>query len=231
MVGVRIALTIVSETPVSVGAGGSVGTLADKSIVRDGWGRPTIPGSQVKGKLRWAAEQILRGLDYDIPTPFEEPKQPPDHTVEQEKLVWMLFGDARQRSPLFFHDLPGVVGDTAQLDALRSSPEQHQSLIRPSVAINRRRGTAEDQRLLFQEVAPEVLRFHANPAISGRLGDRRQIALLWAALRLTTRWGSAKSRGLGWARVETRIWAGEEELDEATLRQDLRDLLPGRGGR
>lgn len=227
MVEVRIALTIASETPLSVGAGGSVGTLADKSIVRDGWGRPTIPGSQVKGKLRWAAEQILRGLGQEIPTPFDTPPE----RVERETLVRALFGSPGQRSPLYFIDLPGVIGDTAQMGALRSSPEQHQSLIRPSVTINRQRGTAEDQRLLFQEVAPEVLRFHADPAIHGRLEDRRQIALLWAALRLTTRWGGAKSRGLGWASVDAQIWADRDELDEDALRQDLCDLLPKRGGR
>jgi CRISPR/Cas system CSM-associated protein Csm3 (group 7 of RAMP superfamily) len=65
-----IDLTITLDSALSIGAGGSAGTIADKSIVRDGWGRPTIPGSQVKGKLRWAIEQLLRGLGHDIPPPF-----------------------------------------------------------------------------------------------------------------------------------------------------------------
>ncbi|PDW00304.1 hypothetical protein CJ255_20815 [Candidatus Viridilinea mediisalina] len=42
-------MTLTSHSALSVGAGGSSGTLADKSIVRDGWGRPLIPGSQLKG--------------------------------------------------------------------------------------------------------------------------------------------------------------------------------------
>lgn len=223
----RIALTITSQTPVSVGAGGSAGTIADKTIVRDGWGRPLIPGSQVKGKLRWAAEQLLRGMDHAIPAPGDEPER-----EEMETVVRSLFGSPQRRSPLYFADLPGVIGDLQQLDALRSSPEQRRTLIRPSVAINRQRRTAADKLLIFQEAAPELMRFASERAVTGTVDGLEQAALLWAAARLTTRWGGAKSRGLGWASLEARVWLGDEETeqDEATLRQALRDLVRRPGG-
>lgn len=223
----RIALTITSQTAVSVGAGGSAGTIADKTIVCDGWGRPLIPGSQVKGKLRWAAEQLLRGLGQDIPAPSDGTER-----EELDTLVRRLFGSPQLRSPLRFADLPGVIGDLEQIESLRASPEQHQAQIRPSVAINRQRGTAADKLLIFQEAAPETMRFHAADAVIGTIASLEEAALLWAAARLTTRWGGAKSRGLGWASVAARVWVREEkpdaedhELDDQALRQALRDLV------
>ncbi len=221
----RIALTITSRTPVSVGAGGSVGTLADKSIVRDGWGRPIIPGSQVKGKLRWAAEQLLRGLGQDIPAPFEGRER-----EELDTLVRSLFGSPQQRSPLFFADLPGVIGDPAQLEALRDKPEQRRSQIRPSVALDRQRRTVAEKLLVFQETALETTRFHAERAITGRVDSFDHAALLWAAARLSTRWGGARSRGLGWAEVTARVWVDGDERSADQLRADVRALVARSGG-
>lgn len=233
----QMTLTITSHSALSVGAGGSSGTIADKSIVRDGWGRPLIPGSQVKGKLRWAAEQLLRGLGHAIPAPADGSER-----EETPNLVRSLFGSPQHRSPLHFADLPGIIGELEQLDALRSSPEQRRTQIRPSVAIDRRRGTAADRLLIFQEAAPELMRFHAERAVTGTIATLEEAALLWAAARLTTRWGGAKSRGLGWASLEARVWLHEDqgaeeeetkpqqEQDEESLRQALRGLALGRGG-
>ena len=222
----QIAVTVTSRTPVSVGAGGSVGTLADKSIVRDGWGRPIIPGSQVKGKLRWAAEQLLRGLGQDIPEPFEGPAR-----EELSTLVRDLFGSPQHRSPLFFADLPGVIGDPAQIAALRDSPEQRRSQIRPSVALDRRRRTAADKLLVFQETALEMTRFHSERAVIGRVASLDHVALLWAAVRLSTRWGGARSRGLGWAEVSAQVWVDDNERSADQLHEDVRALVMHSGGR
>jgi CRISPR/Cas system CSM-associated protein Csm3 (group 7 of RAMP superfamily) len=230
MTTLRITVTITGITALSVGAGGSSGTLADKSVIRDGWGRLIIPGSQLKGKVRWAVEQVLRGLGADIPSPFDEAAR-----VEQRTLVRALFGSPEHQSPLFFADLPGVIGATDQLAAVRTSPEQRRSQIRPSVSINRRRGVAEDARLLFQETALEDMRFFSERAISGdmrKLSDPQgYAALLWAGLTLTTRWGGAKSRGLGWATMDAEVRLDEQVIDATELKQALIRLLNAeRGG-
>lgn len=221
MTKLQIALTIISHTALSVGAGGSAGTIADKSIVRDGWGRPIIPGSQVKGKIRWGAEQLLRGIGQNIPSPFDE-----SPLVEQDKsLIRVLFGSPDHRSPLHFADLAGLVGNVEQMEQLRTSPEQHRSQIRPSVSINRRRGVAEDARLLFQETAIEQTRFHHERAIQGVLETPEHAALLWAGIKLTDRWGGAKSRGLGWSAVEVAVFLNEEKLRDTELTDQVRALL------
>lgn len=217
-----IQLAITLDTALSIGAGGSAGTLADKSIVRDGWGRPLIPGSQVKGKLRWAVEQLLRRMGQDIPAPF-------DTDVEKETLVRELFGSPKQRSQLHFADLPTTIVAADQACSM-----QHRlSQIRPSVSINRRRGTAEDQRLLFQETTLERMEFKHERAITGKLpavSADQYAALLWAALRLTDRWGGAKSRGLGWATIKATVHLDDLEIGETALANALRSALTQAGG-
>lgn len=207
---VVIDLTITTLTPLSVGAGGSSGTLADKSIVRDGWGRPLIPGSQVKGKTRHAAEALARGLGYSVADQMS--------TFDKRCVIQPIFGAAgSRRSPLHFSDLLLV-----EQGSDPSNPVDHDVTglrtghVRPSVAINRRRGTAEDQRLLFQETTVGGVVFANSQAIVGRLNSERELALLLAALRLTTRWGGAKSRGLGWAEVRAAAsWNGAPFDDSA----------------
>jgi len=195
-VDLTIGLCLVANTALSVGAGGSAGTLADKTIVRDGYGRPIIPGSQLKGKLRHAAEALARSLAFaNLPIDFDDETQP-------ESVITQVFGSPNQRASLVFADLVGVVGETNQIDTLKNEPEQRRSQIRPSVALNRRRRVAEDARLLFQETSIEGMRFVADRAIVGTVPDASYAGLLWAALLLTTRWGGASSRGLGWMTIE-----------------------------
>ena len=100
----RVDLRITIETALSVGGAGSVGTLADKSILRDGWNRPILPASQVKGRVRHACEAIARGLG--IPTcrsPLAEttcphhPDVPPGPKGERRCLICQVL--ARQPSP------------------------------------------------------------------------------------------------------------------------------------
>jgi CRISPR/Cas system CSM-associated protein Csm3 (group 7 of RAMP superfamily) len=213
MYNIRIDLTITARTALSVGAGGSAGTLADKSIIRDGYDRPIIPGSQVKGKARHAVEAVLRGLGLDksVPEHFDAPCD-----SKNPNPVHRIFGAAQCGSPLRFADLHSFSDQTRRL-----SPEARAifSSIRPSVTINRERGVAQEQRLLLQETAVETLAYHSTHAITGQLSDEGLAALLWAALKLTPRWGGAKSRGLGWADVAIGVlW------DDATTPMSEKDL-------
>jgi hypothetical protein len=93
------------------------------------------------------------------------------------------------------------------------------------VAINRRRGTADDERLLFQETALEGMIFAARPAIGGALPDIEHLALLWAALRAVDRWGGAKSRGLGWATTRMEVIANGQPQHDDDLEAALRSLV------
>ncbi|NJN19621.1 MAG: hypothetical protein HC822_26960 [Oscillochloris sp.] len=215
MARLEIDLRITARTAVAVGAGGSAGSRVDRSIVRDAWGRPLIPGSQLKGRVRHAAEQILSAVGQDVPAHFDD---------ERATLIRDLFGSPEHPSPLFFHDLPSTI-----------MPEPPESItarrlvrLRPSVALSRRRRIAEESLLVLQEVGAEGMIFAAEQAICGEVPDEPQIALLWAALKLADRWGGGKSRGLGWTTVEATIrWDGVV-IDEIRLAQTLRRISGGR---
>ena len=228
---IEIALRVTALSPFSIGAGGSAGTLANKSILRDGRNRPIIPGSQVKGKVRHAAEALLRGVGRGAETPahFDD---------ERETWIGLIFGTIKRRSPLYFADLAATLEPAGRLEpALRQSEDgapifdrRLLSAIRPSVSLSRSLGTAENARLLFQEISPEALVFESPEAIVGALDALGHAALLWAALRLNHSWGGAKTRGLGWATPEVRVrWEGRL-LEEGELAQELRKLLPGEAG-
>lgn len=210
----RIDLVITCDTALSVGAGGSSGSLADKSIMRDGWGRPLIPGSQVKGKIRHASEALLAQLGKAVPAHFND---------DTDTLIRQIFGSPKYRSPLRFCDLIGLPEGEDRANPVIAA----RSLvsIRPSVSINRQRGTAEDARLFFQEMALDGLIYVATPAIYGEVNDPRHAALLWVALRLSTRWGGGSTRGLGWATVKPTLWVDDVEHKDEALSDDLRALL------
>jgi CRISPR/Cas system CSM-associated protein Csm3 (group 7 of RAMP superfamily) len=211
----RIALTVTAESAMSVGAAGSAGTLADKSILRDSYHRPIIPGSQVKGRLRHAGEALAQSLNLPVQHHFDDDDEQNDNIIRQ------IFGSPQVPSPLRFADLVCDIPETAG-----RGPGISQ--IRPSVTINRRRGIAEDQRLLLQEVTRPGLLFFSERAITGKLEHVTQVALLWAALKLTERWGGAKSRGLGWCRLEAQVyWDGQQPMDDVELAQALRGLTQG----
>ncbi|NJM05883.1 hypothetical protein HC891_06315 [Candidatus Gracilibacteria bacterium] len=208
---IAVDLAITTRVPLSVGAGGSSGTRADKSILRDGLGRPLIPGSQLKGRLRHSAEQLVHALDLPGQRHFDDDEG-------NLNAIRALFGSPNYPSPLRFADLISTIAPKTIDQA---------SALRPSVALSRRRRVAEDARLLLQEVALEGQVYQARSAIVGRIAesDLPLLGLLWGAIQLTDRWGGAKSRGLGWASSSATFrWDGTA-LTTFELAQALR-LLP-----
>ncbi|GAB4193368.1 MAG: hypothetical protein OHK0022_08160 [Roseiflexaceae bacterium] len=225
---IEIELRVTALSPFSVGAGGNAGTLLNKTILRDGRGRPIIPGSQVKGKARHTAEALLAGVGLEDQVTLHQDNRRKDEE-QNRTLIGRIFGTATHRSPLRFADLTATLGqpDQPATGAHPSPPLESRlySTARPSVSLNRRRGAAEEARLLFQEISHEQLVFAEPKAVVGTLDDLGHAALLWAALRLIHSWGGAKTRGLGWGQVDLKLrWDGVvQEAD--VLEQALRALL------
>lgn len=220
-------LTAVIDTALSVGAGGSSGSLADKPIVRNAEKNLLIPASQLKGRLRHECEKIARGLGWSIcesPNPqtmcpqragvpgnFEREEYEFTDAIAGQKnhhcLICQIFGDPALPSRAIFDDLIY----TEDPDNL--PPE----VLRPGVTINRYRRTAEDQKLYFLETSPAnaKLRFegkiHLQPKLKPDLPDYAK-ALILAGLKHITALGGSKSAGLGWLH-----WAeiAPLEVDEA----------------
>ncbi|NWJ97030.1 MAG: CRISPR-associated RAMP protein Csx10 [Chloroflexi bacterium] len=178
---VQLSLTLTVETALSIGAGGSSGGFADKTIVRKADNLLLVPGSHLKGRLRHACEVIARAAGYEVCSgpraeklcPQRESKPNPAGRVSLNKLtgqehdsndqyciVCQLFGAPAYPSPLQFHDL---VLEEAEIDSTATSEEAKKeekqarlglhglAVVRPGVSVNRMRGVAEDNRLYFTE--------------------------------------------------------------------------------
>jgi len=196
-------ITAIIDTALCIGAGGSSGSLADKPIVRNTEGNLLIPASQLKGRLRHECEKIARGLKWDIcysPNPqsmcpqraglggnFERVEYHVSNYKSHHCLICQIFGNPVLPSRSIFDDL------VCEQDA-----ETLSEIIRPGVTINRRRRTAEENRLYFLETSPAntKLRFTGNIYLS-HVPDYAS-PLILAGLRHINALGGSKSAGLGW---------------------------------
>ncbi|MDF2387428.1 CRISPR-associated protein Csm3 [Nostoc ellipsosporum NOK] len=201
-------ITAVIDTALCVGAGGSSGSLADKPIVRNSEGNLLIPGSQLKGRLRHECEKIARGLHWAIcssPNPqtmcpqragvtenFERREyQISGYDGQHHCLICQIFGNPVLPSHVIFDDLIC----TEEADNL---PE----VLRSGVTINRRRHTAEEQKLYFLETSPPNAQLRFTGHIHFFDAPDYAGTLILAGLRHIHALGGSKSAGLGWLHWE-----------------------------
>lgn len=208
-----LSLIAVIDTALCVGAGGSSGSLADKPILRNAEGRLVIPASQLKGRLRHECEKFANALHLPtcespvaqtmcpqragLPNTFQRPdysigdvdaaRQPRYHC-----LICQIFGNPVLPSKVLFDDL-----------ICSEDPANLPEVLRPGVTLNRRRRTAEDQKLYFLEtsLANAKLKFQGSLSIQPSAPPVTK-ALLLAGLHHIHALGGSKSSGLGWLHWE-----------------------------
>jgi CRISPR/Cas system CSM-associated protein Csm3 (group 7 of RAMP superfamily) len=203
-------LTAVIDSALCIGAGGSSGSLADKAIVRNAAGQLIIPGSHLKGRLRHECEKLARSLGVDVsesPNPglmmqLESPEMVEASNYVPKCLISRVFGNPKYPARLLVDDL------ICAATRVKLPPE----VIRPGVTINRRRGTAENEKLYFLETSPPHLglsftgQMHLIPPV-----EAYTLPLLAAGLKHIQALGGSKSAGLGWL-----TWDLEELKIDAT---------------
>lgn len=243
----RITATVETLTGLRVGAGKRFDAAAtDQPVMRDGSGRPFIPGSSLKGALRAGLERVLRGLGsqaLDACDLFEEPcthelqeaakkGQPPTADEVCAALCSMcgLFGSPLFAGRTFIHDLYLEEGAT-------SIPE-----LRDGVGIDRDLGVARPAVKYDFEAIPPGSRFDLEMLLEN-VADH-QLALMIQGLTLLDDGqillGGLTSRGLGRVRLDAialewtdaaRLIAGEgfAKIDYRAAResatQTLRNML------
>ncbi len=208
-----LSITAVIDTALCIGAGGSSGSLADKPIVRTADNRLLIPASQLKGRWRHECEKLARSLGWPIcHSPRAETMCPQrldisheadfhrhDYQITENKyhcLICQIFGNPSLPSRIEFNDL--VCEELA---------ENLAEVLRPGVTINRRRKTAEDQKLFFLETSPPALKLKFQGTIEIYPDAPPQTKpLMLAALKHIHALGGSKSTGLGWLSWELASW-------------------------
>lgn len=220
-----LTITAVIDTALCVGAGGSSGSLADKPIVRTAQGKLLIPASQLKGRVRHECEKLLRGLLLPVcesPNPQRMCPQRAGFAKDVDgrfqrtnfKIneryhcsICQIFGNPVLPSRVLFDDL-----------ICTEEPDNLPEVLRPGVTLNRRRRTAEDQKLFLLETSPvnAKLLFQGEIHILPGCPSYTK-ALLIAALRHIHALGGSKTGGLGWLHWELST----EEIDDTVLNELL----------
>ena len=202
-------ITAIIDTALCVGAGGSSGSLSDKPIIRNAEGNLLIPASQLKGRLRHECEKIARGLHWDIcESPNPQTMCPQRAGIRGEEtyhcLICQLFGNPALPSRLLFDDL-----------ICTENPENLPEVLRPGVTLNRRRRTAEEQKLFFLETSPAnaKLRFVGQIHFQPNYPNYAKV-LIVAGLRHIQALGGSKSSGLGWLHWELPAISINEDVWE-----------------
>jgi CRISPR/Cas system CSM-associated protein Csm3 (group 7 of RAMP superfamily) len=166
--------------------------------------QPIIPASSFRGRLRAELERILNALgETTCVAPRPERMCPhvslslrPGAAAEDEPYycrACRIFGSAWRLSAITLTDLQSE----KVFDSKESLP------LRTGVSLNRRLGTAEEQRLFVTETVPYQTAAQAI-SFAGRIEGwltRDDVGWLLAGVKSLTHIGSGKARGLG--RIQT----------------------------
>jgi CRISPR/Cas system CSM-associated protein Csm3 (group 7 of RAMP superfamily) len=222
---VEVALTVRVRTVLAVGDPAAGGGLASRGIARDGWGRPVLPATSVKGRQRHACEQVARRLGLRVcrpPRARDMCPHAPD--VPAPCPVCILFGSPGQDAALFWADLhltsqaPRAAGGATLLADSPPIP----AVVRSGIAVSRQRGVAVGSPYHLETtpaLESDELTFASERAIEGDLAQPDWLHLLLAGSRLATSIGGGATRGLGWAAL-----TAEANVDGRSLAFDA-DLL------
>ncbi|MCA9983183.1 MAG: hypothetical protein KDE59_02770 [Anaerolineales bacterium] len=206
---VEIVVTVTLRSPLNIGSGAQHGTLSQRGMLKDGSGWPYIPASALKGRWRHAMEQLVGSL------PGQRVCQTHHEMCRQEACtVCQLFGSPWQRGRMRFVRLalsgpPAVV----QLREKNSRPRTEE---RTGVAINRRRGVAQDNFLYNTELFLPGVPLAFSGVMTGEV-SQSEAGLLAAALQLVPAMGRSKSAGLGWISAAATVSCGNEIWTPAML--------------
>lgn len=216
-----IDVRLIFQTPLNIGSGAQQGTLADRAMIKDYRDWPYVPASALKGKLRHAVEQVVRGMGVAVcDTHHKMCRQEPGCPVCQ------VFGSPWLPGRLRFArlELAGPDWLVERLERRRVPPKTTQ---RYGVALSRRRGVAEDALLYTTELFEPGVELVFHGQLVGDLTPP-QVALVLAGLKLLPALGRGKSGGLGWFRVEAEVSGpGTEGLNTpAGVRAALETFRP-----
>lgn len=220
-----------ARTGFRVGAGRDPhGVVTDLPVLRDGVGRPFLPGSSLKGVVRSQAERLLRALAHGEEEkrfacdPLEyggclAPKRE-NGKDDEGGGTWEWLQDRACAACATFGGL-GLASHVRLFDAFPSGAASVQ--LRDGVALDRDLGRASDGKKFDFEVGVPGTRFDLRIDLENVM-DWQVALVLFALDRIadgSTRIGGFGSRGLGDFGLH----------DRAVHRLELPDILAGRPGR
>ena len=196
----ELGYTLTFRAPVGVFTGLGIAGLVDRTVVRDAVERPFIPGSTVKGRLRFFAERLLASGAVPAPLRVHGQGRPHCKSFSGACTLCRLFGNP---------SLPSLVrvGEAALGEPWRSPIEALIKVnrnpvvrpdveIRPGIAVSRRRRTVLPDHLFFDEAVPAGVRFEGTLVLDGAVSKGEE-AFLVATGAFVDALGARKAAGRG----------------------------------
>ena len=215
---ISMQVTARFETSLHIGGGVTGESATIKPLLKDGLGRPYLPGSALKGVLRHEAERIVRALAGEnaaCRAPRAETMCPQRPRFGEFCPVCRTFGSPARPSPFHFGDLRA---DVADAEAVASTA------LRYGVGVSRYRGAAAENLLYTTEVVSAAPMVPFSGTIEGEMPEAEgngPLALLLAAIGALRMIGGGRSRGLGWLNLEVTA----PPLAPAQVREELEQWL------
>jgi CRISPR/Cas system CSM-associated protein Csm3 (group 7 of RAMP superfamily) len=148
------------SVPVSIFTGLGIAGLIDRTVVRDADALPYIPGSSVKGRLRFFAERLLRSGSPPADYRLHAPDQPSCKAVHTACTLCRLFGNPSIPALLRIGQAslaPPWDDHFRQILKINANPVVHPDVeVRPGIALSRLRRTALPDHLFFDEAVPAI---------------------------------------------------------------------------
>lgn len=192
--------TLIFEAPVGIFTGLGIAGLVDRTVQRDAKGMPAIPGSTVKGRLRFFAERLLRSGSAPDGCRIHEAGKPQCKKVAGACTVCRLFGNP---------SIPGLlkIGPAALdepwmktfgdlLEADRNPVARPDVEVRPGVALSRLRRTALGDHLFFDEAVPACVTFTGQIRLAAGVTPAEELFLVGTGA-VVDALGARKAAGRG----------------------------------
>jgi CRISPR-associated RAMP protein (TIGR02581 family) len=244
----RFSGQLVVLTGLRIGAGRDTDVAGhDLPVMRDGNGRPFIPGASFKGVLRSSLEALLRGLSDDpaiqraqlacnvldskqrcvsderktalVDQHRRAPLELGQVILKESCLICQTFGSTWVASHIAIHDL-----------TIYGRQWFGQFEVRQGVALDRDTETAREGLLYSFETVPPGTRFNLEIEADNLLPWQQ--GLLWLGLqpfvRGETSIGGARSRGLGQVELLEGVWQEwQQDANGSTRAAQMLRLLEG----
>jgi CRISPR/Cas system CSM-associated protein Csm3 (group 7 of RAMP superfamily) len=194
----RLDYSLTFSSPVGVFTGLGIAGLVDRFVMRDAGGLPYVPGSTVKGRLRFFAERLLAAGGAPAGLWIHDPGHPHCKRLENACTVCRLFGNPSLPGLLrigharLVRPGPRLVGEL--LDAGNNPVVHADAEVRPGVALSRSSRTAFADHLFFDETVPAAAHFAGTLVLGAGAGEERFLIAVGA---LVDALGARKAAGRG----------------------------------
>lgn len=192
--------------PLHISDGFGMGRYIDKTMARDEDGIPFIPGGTLKGVIRAEFEKLCDILGiWRCPGSCREKTEPEYLCMDMDYLCdsCRIFGSTFTEGKVGFTSARMDLDDCFRKMVSCMSKEKKMHIfggVRVMNQVDRERGCAEDRHLYSLEQTCQNMVFRGELIVMERLSEV-DICLLIASMRMLTRIGGKRRRGLGKCRI------------------------------